>query len=99
MRLNLVALNKGETTHISRSSGTLPCLDLANYSPASLHLTRTLLDELFGSDHFPICLSLESATFQEECDPKLVVKEADWVLFSQLSEMEEMYVPPLVYGG
>jgi exonuclease III len=93
-RCNLVVLNTGEPTHISLASGTLSCLDLAICSPAlSLHLTWTLLADLCGSDHFPICLSLQSASLQEERNPNWVMKQADWVLFSQLAEVEETYCP------
>jgi hypothetical protein len=91
---NLVVLNTGEPTHISLASGILSCFDLAICSPAlSLHLTWTLLADLCGSDHFPICLSLQSASLQEERNPNWVMKQADWVIISQLAEIEETYCP------
>jgi hypothetical protein len=78
---NLVALNMGDDMH--------SCFGLAICNPViSLHLTWTLLDDICQSDHFSVCLSLQLSTFEEEHAPDWVLKDADWGLFSQLSETD-----------
>jgi hypothetical protein len=55
----------------------------------SAHVTWRLLDDLCGSDHFPIFSSPQSSVLHKDRNPNWVVKQADWSLFSQLAIIEE----------
>jgi hypothetical protein len=91
-RFHLVVLNTGDSTHVSLASDNRSCLDLTMCSPVvSAHFTWRLHDDLSGSLHFLMCLSLQSSVLHEECYPNFYVKQADWSLLSQLAKVENSF--------
>ena len=82
---NLCLLNTGEATHITIQSGITSAIDLTLCSPALLpKLTWKVLDDTYGSDHFPIIVEDEDNTPVVKT-PHLIVKKADWAKFYHLT--------------
>ena len=82
---NFCLFNTGEATHITIQSGITSMIDLTLCSPALLpKLTWKVLDDTYGSDHFPIIMEDEDNTLVVKT-PDLITKKADWAKFYHLS--------------
>lgn len=83
-RLNLITLNTGAATHLSLAHGTYSMIDLSICSPVlSAHMEWSVMDDLHGSDHFPIRLRLSVSCPTESRWPNWVIKKADWTGFAE----------------
>ena len=82
--LNLCILNDGSSTYCHPASGTKSMLDLSMADPSLiLELTWTIVDDLHGSDHFPVLVQfsqIEKALSIERWD----YRNANWDLYSDL---------------
>lgn len=84
-RQDVCIVNSQEATHFDLGSQTTSAIDLT-LTNASLisNLTWSVMDDLYGSDHYPIVLSVSTTgrrqTFPEKWNPK----RADWEAFSNL---------------
>ena len=81
-------LNDDEPTHIS-SNGSMSNIDLTLCNRNLITSLRwEVLDEPYGSDHFPIKI-----TFNQEKNtpvtPKWVLKRADWESFTELMQLQQ----------
>ena len=82
-----VLLNGDTPTHFTLHTGATSNIDLAMCSPdiaAGLHWE--VIEEVFGSDHYPIIISETTAT-AEVREPRHIVERADWPLFTAVSYM------------
>ena len=77
---NLCVLNDGSKTYVHRYGDTTSALDLTVVDPSLvLDFNWTILDDLHGSDHYPVLLT---GTSNEEDSPeRLNLKKADWPKF------------------
>lgn len=85
---NLVTLNSGEKTRFNSTTGEFSAIDLSICDPVlSPHLTWTVEDYLYGSDHYPINITnfsqLKSSTTHRN---KWSIKNANWYKFTELIE-------------
>lgn len=57
---DLVILNSGEATHFAVATNSSTCIDLVLCSPSlSTDLQWSILDDLYGSDHYPIIVHID----------------------------------------
>lgn len=84
--MDLVIKNSGQHTHFSPSYNTFSCIDLTitNSSIAS-RFDWNVIEDLHGSDHFPISLDLLTNKIERTKRPKWRLDEANWELFSTLT--------------
>mgnify|MGYP004573409177 CR=1 FL=1 len=93
---NLILLNDGSPTHFS-THNTFTHLDITiSTSALKIHCDWTILNDLYGSDHFPIKTTLFPLTNPEieHFRPKFLIKKADWTKFefkSQIYNLEQNY--------
>ena len=81
---NLCLLNEGNPTHFSLQHRTFSCIDLTITSPSiAACFEWSVSDDLHGSDHFPIFLTLLSNCFDKSRRQKWLIKKADWSLFQE----------------
>ena len=84
---NLNVLNNGEPTHYHSQTGTSSCIDLSFCSSnCNLDFTWKVLDDLHGSDHFPITLDTVDGPPAPR-PPRWCTDRADWGKFKELSEI------------
>ena len=85
---DLTVLNTGEPTHFHIQTGSFSCIDLSVSSPiAFVDFSWKVLDDLHGSDHFPILLTTGDAIFVTRA-PRWCSDKANWPLFEELSRIE-----------
>ncbi len=81
---NLILLNSGNHTHYSMASNTFSSIDLALCSPSlSTMVEWTVLDDLHGSDHFPILVHFNVPDLDVIYPPRWLFHRADWDTFSE----------------
>ena len=79
--LDLTILNKGDPTHFHVQTGSFSCIDLSMTSPdAFMDFDWRVLDDLHGSDHFPILVDFNVHDFTER-PAKWNFSRANWTLF------------------
>ena len=87
---NLIILNDGSQTHFSFGYKTFSAIDLTLISHTlATHFDWCVAEDLYGSDHFPIIISVLSSTIKETRRPKWVFKRADWKLFQEKINFDE----------
>lgn len=82
---NIVLLNGSESTHLCLSSGSFSSIDLSFADPISSTFYQwSVIDHLYGSDHFPIEIT-DSRTQVPEPEevPVWKLKSADWTRFAK----------------
>ena len=80
---DLAIMNGRSPTYIHPGNGSFSSIDLSLCSPALyMDFTWEVAGDQFGSDHFPICLSLEK--FSNESLPRWQLHRANWDLFQSL---------------
>ena len=89
-RTNICLLNSNVHTHFHLQTGTSSAIDLTLSSPdIAPDLQWSVLDDLYGSDHFPIIIqSLTSRPSPTE--PHLILRRANWQTFEGLTMMEDL---------
>lgn len=82
-RKNLVLLNSGQSTHFNSFNGSFSSIDLGLCSSSLAHMTTwNPLPSLFGSDHYPILMDLQTSNnLSNKKFPSWRIKEADWSKF------------------
>ena len=81
---NLAVLNTDLPTHICLATGSQSCIDLAFSSPSLSPLLHwTILDDLYGSDHYPTLIHCTANVPTLIRTPQLVIQRADWDVFQQ----------------
>ena len=82
-------LNSGDPTHYHIQTGSLSCIDLTLCSSnCAVDFTWQVLNDLHGSDHFPIVVnSIDSSPMPSP--PRWCLEKADWQNFKTLSEVSE----------
>lgn len=79
-------LNDGHATHFHVQTGTSSAIDLSLCSPiVQPDLVWTVLDDLYGSDHYPILITNETSNDTSQREPRLILRKADWKLFKSLT--------------
>ena len=89
---DIVLLNTGKPTHFHVQNATMSAPDVSLCSPAlALDLAWTVLDDLRGSDHFPIVIS---NTLTEDISkiPRYCMRRANWTRYTAMTAM--MPLPP-----
>ena len=87
---DLYLLNTNEITHLHIQSGTTSAIDMGFCTPdIAPDIQWTVLDDLHGSDHFPIHIKFLIQRPQP-CEPNLLLKRADWDTFEALTHMDEV---------
>lgn len=82
-------LNTGDATHFHVQSGATSAIDLSLCSPTLLpDMQWMVLDDLHGSDHFPIVMKIMRPAPQP-CEPRLLLKRADWITYEALTSMDD----------
>jgi len=86
---DLCLLNSGEMTHLHVQNGTTSAIDLSFCSPDIFpDMQWMVLDDLHGSDHFPILLKILCPQ-QHPGEPRFLMRKADWITFQALTEMDD----------
>ncbi|XP_055605135.1 uncharacterized protein LOC129753347 [Uranotaenia lowii] len=76
---NLTVLNNSDPTRIDPATGNLSALDLTLASwELGPKLDWAVLEDSFGSDHFPILIKLQHPTPKVATRPRWKYDEADW---------------------
>ena len=84
----LAILNTGEPTHFHVQMGTFSTIDLTICSSdCFLDFSWEVMDDLYGSDHFPIFLDIIDEIAAPR-SPKWILDKANWALFQTLSFLE-----------
>ena len=84
---DLGILNTGEPTHFHSQTGTWSNIDLSICSAdCRIDFGWRVLDDLMGSDHFPIVISSINGP-PTHTAPRWQLDKADWPLFRELSEI------------
>lgn len=84
--LDLVALNDGSPTHYHVQTDSYSAIDLSLCSSdIAMDYTFRVLDDLHGSDHYPICLSSNLPDGPMALPERFNFRKADWPLFSSLT--------------
>jgi len=79
-------LNNGQATHFHIQTATSSAIDISLCSPEiSLDLNWSVLDDTYGSDHFPLMIR-ESEPAEVIREQRYVMKKADWKLYKQCTE-------------
>lgn len=88
-RTDVCLLNTIQHTHFHVQTGTTSAIDLTLSSPdLAPDFQWSVLDDLYGSDHFPIVI--ESLTSQpNQMLPHLLLRKADWITFTALTSMAD----------
>ena len=86
--LDLTILNTGKPTHFHVQTGSFSCIDLSIASTnAFIDFEWDILDDLYGSDHFPIIISNDDSVPVSRA-PRWCTDRANWPLFNELSNIE-----------
>ena len=85
---DMTILNTEKPTHFHIQTGTLSCIDLSIASADSfIDFNWKVLDDLYGSDHFPIVITTDEFE-QVFRAPRWCTDKANWPLFQELSRTE-----------
>lgn len=80
----LCLLNDGSNTFLHSAHGTYAAIDLSICSPELLlDCTWKVMDDLCGSDHFPITVTMSSGQIHQNTE-KWLLKRANWAIFEYL---------------
>jgi len=88
---NLCVMNDGSHTYCHPGTGSLSCLDLTVCHPSLvLDFDWKVLDDSYGSDHFPVCLTPTGGD-DDSLFEGWVFKKANWDYYSEqcLSRLKE----------
>ena len=81
--LALIALNDGSPTHMCPRTGNWSHLDLSIASPSLAHRCDwSVLADLYGSDHAPVLITVESRSSETHKSPRWILEKADWSKFA-----------------
>lgn len=89
---NLCILNNGENTHFHAGSKTFHAIDLAICTPSLLpYSTFHVDDDLHGSDHFPITVTLTKHNNAQNRinTPRFIFPKANWTAFSLFADIKK----------
>lgn len=76
-------LNTGSHTFFSNAHKTFSCIDvLLTSANIPDRFQWEVLDDLHGSDHFPIMINIATSKVERTKRPKWILKNADWPNFS-----------------
>ena len=93
---NLCILNDASSTYIHPATGSSSAIDLSICSPdIFLDMQWKTLDDLCGSDHYPISISFGSIETSSAV-PSWKLRKADWPSFSKKASEELGYSNPAV---
>ena len=90
IQTNLCLLNDGSATRVDVRTGNASAIDLSLVSARiSLDFSWEVVDDSYGSDHLPICISYSRDTSA----PPIVVqkfnfKRADWASFTRIVDLD-----------
>ena len=83
---NLSLLNSNAPTHYHIQTGTHSTIDLSLTSnDCYLDFTSKVIQNLYGSDHYPIVLEMINPVNHPEPLSRYKVQKADWISFKQLT--------------
>lgn len=86
---NLVLLNTGEQTHLTMANGSLSAIDITICSSTiAADLQWSVLDDTYGSDHFPLMTSMERFLNKEYRTPKWILEKANWKKFTEITNID-----------
>ena len=89
IQTDLCLMNTLAQTHFHVQTGTTSAIDLTFASPdLSPELQWSTIDDLYGSDHFPI-LTKSLMPAPHIAEPRYILRRADWSSFEALTAMEE----------
>ena len=87
---NLSVLNTDLPTHLCLATRSQSCIDLAFSSPSlSPLLNRTVLNDLYGSDHCPSLIHCTANVPTPTRASQWVIQRADWNVFQQAVVLHE----------
>ena len=87
MDVSVSLLNDGSPTHYHIQNNTYSVIDLSLISSANINeFTYSVLDSRYGSDHYPIRLTLNNneATYLQKRE-RFCTQKADWALYTTLT--------------
>lgn len=83
---DLVCLNTGKNTYFNISNGTMSAIDLTlSSSGISTKIEWSVLDDLCGSDHFPVLLTFPDIVCARTKRPRWILNKADWASYRDLA--------------
>lgn len=89
MKHNVIPLNDGEPTRIDSTTGNTSAIDLAVTSwETSSRFHWSVLDDSYGSDHFPIRISTSELTPNTTRRRRWKYEEANWETFEEQIKLE-----------
>ena len=85
---SLSILNTGIATHFHTQTGTTSAIDITLCTATlSTELSWTTLNDLYGSDHYPIVI-IEITTEAQSAEPRFLEHRANWETFRQNTIIE-----------
>ena len=85
----LAILNTGKPTHFHVQTGTFSAIDISLCSPnCYLDFSWEVMDDLMGSDHFPILIDLVNDEISAPRSPRWILDKANWALFQTLTFLD-----------
>ena len=89
LQTNLCLLNDGSATRVDDRTGTATAIDLSLASANILpDFTWEVIDDSYGSDHMPICISYARDIISTPPPPKFNFKRADWASFCRIADVD-----------
>ena len=89
MQTNLCLLNNGSATRVDDRTGNASAIDLsmssANISP---DFSWEVIDDSYGSDHLPICISYARDLTRAPVCPRFNLKKAGWNSFRRVIDLD-----------
>jgi hypothetical protein len=88
---SLTILNEKLPTHIADSNGRFTAIDLTLCTQNLINFTEWIvLDDLHGSDHFPIVISFPFTQHQKSQRQVYNIKKADWIEFQRNINIDDI---------
>lgn len=82
-------LSTGEPTYYHVQTGTSSCIDLSFTSiQCSDDFEYRIMDDLHGSDHFPIAIIFKERPNNITALPRFKIRNADWSMFKRLTQTD-----------
>jgi hypothetical protein len=83
---DIVVLNDGNATHYHSQTNSFTAIDLSICSSdMMLDFSFNVVEDLHGSDHFPILLNTTNPEISEDTPDRFNFEKADWSLFRELT--------------
>ena len=92
-KTNISILNNGSPTSYHVQTNTYTCIDLSLCSPiCKIDYDWRVMDDLHGSDHFPIIIKSQDNNPQTSSTKRWNTKRANWAKFNNLTALDPITI-------